>query len=195
MFLEFLQPIWPCFEKKKNHFPRLHYRKYFCYQSKLKEIRVFIESLKLFAQNPWNIIDMVFNSIFVKRKMQYDSLLSKQKPCHRVINWRSSNPRMAPKFYFQFHWNYNQPRVEAKKSLLNCETYLPLFPEITYMILKIGMLLCRTGSNFYTKNRVLDFQPNFFWPGCISIFEFMLAVLVLLALKSPNKMRFLYFDL
>ena len=102
MFLEFLQPIWPCFEKKKNHFPRLHYRKYFCYQSKLKEIRVFIESLKLFAQNPWNIIDMVFNSIFVKRKMQYDSLLSKQKPCHRVINLRGRNLRMALKDYFNF---------------------------------------------------------------------------------------------
>ena len=75
------------------------------------------------------------------------SLLSKRKPCHGAINSWPLHIRTALKKYFQFHWNCEQLRVEARNSMSNCEIYFPIFSETIHTILKIfpqhGLRKCR----------------------------------------------------
>ena len=44
--------------------------------------------------------------------------------------------RTALKRYFRFPWNCEQLRVEARNSMLNCETYFPIFSEAIHTNLK-----------------------------------------------------------
>ena len=58
----------------------------------------------------------------LKERFKHKYLSSKQKPCNKAIKSWSGNLSMIPKKYFWFHWNCNQPRVEAE----NTGTFLKL---------------------------------------------------------------------
>ena len=67
----------------------------------------------------------------------YLSSSNKWKPCHRAINSRPRNLRMALEKYFRFQWNCKQLRIDARNSMENSEIYFPIFSETIHTILKI----------------------------------------------------------
>ena len=62
---------------------------------------------------------------------------NKWKPCHGAINSRPRNLRKAMEKYFQFQWNCQQLRIEARDSMANSEIYFTIFSETIHTILKI----------------------------------------------------------
>ena len=62
---------------------------------------------------------------------------NKWKPCHRAINSRPDNLRIALEKYFQFQWNCKQLPIEARNSMANSEIFFPIFSETIRTILKI----------------------------------------------------------
>lgn len=58
-------------EKYKTNFPRLCFGAYVrCNYGILRNNDLLSKLLKIFAQSPWNLVDMVFTSVHVKRKIR-----------------------------------------------------------------------------------------------------------------------------
>ena len=57
--------------------------------------------------------------------------ISQQKPCYKAFSFRLRNLRIIRESYFQFYWNRIQTHLK------NFEAYLPLFFEITHIVLNI----------------------------------------------------------
>ena len=107
----FWQRLW----KKKSDFPRLY---------------------SPFAEN---CLDKVLNSFLYKRKMEQNSTLSKQEPCHRSVShyWRKF--RMALESYFRFHGIVNvlTSTISWGGEQIKFEIYFPFFSGMTQTIFKI----------------------------------------------------------
>lgn len=94
---------------------------------------------RLYSPFAENCLDKVLNSFLVKRKMEQNSTLSKQEPCHRSVShyWRKF--RMALESYFRFHGIVNvlTSTISWGGEQIKFEIYFPFFSGMTQTIFKI----------------------------------------------------------
>ena len=89
----------------------------------------------------------------------YLSSSNKWKPCHRVINSRSRNPRTALEKCFRFQWNCKQLWIEAGTvwQILRFTSQFSLELYMQFWKYFHSMILGRLVKDHYKKDRVLEF--------------------------------------
>ena len=76
----------------------------------LKDQRFFAESSKLFTPSPKRLLDMIFISIRVRRKIRTLFLRKHAKLYHEGINRLSDIFTMQSERHFRFYYKCNRPR-------------------------------------------------------------------------------------
>ena len=100
----FLEAFWKHFKKISKQFSVVYII------HNLKDQRFFAESSKLFTPSPKRLLDMIFISIRVRRKIRTLFLRKHAKLYHEGINRLSDIFTMQSERHFRFYYKCNQPR-------------------------------------------------------------------------------------
>ena len=122
MFLDIGNIIRKIKKKKLSPFLRLYLTNMFLLSLCNLKQNYLLPNHKSFLRRAGQISVARFPLVFV---------ISQQKPCYKAFSFRSRNLRIIRESYFQFYWNRIQTHLK------NFEAYLPLFFEITHIVLNI----------------------------------------------------------